>query len=85
MADKTVDIKEMKFVPLKIEVDLGSKVKWHNLDRISHTATADDGSWDTGEIKAGQTSEVQFKTIGTHPYHCEYHPEMVGTVVAIEF
>ena len=85
MAESTVEIKGMKYQPPSVEVDLSGTVVWVNGDRMVHTATADDGSWDTGDIPPGGRKSVTFNTIGTHPYHCEYHPQMVGRVIAIEF
>ncbi len=78
--DAQVSIKGHKYVPPTVEVAAGDKVVWTNNDRVAHTATADDGSWTTGDIPAGKSAEVTFATPGTFSYFCEYHPSMKGTV-----
>jgi len=55
MATLTVSIKSMKFNPASLAVKAGDSVVWKNDDRMTHTATADDGPLpDTGEIPIGK-------------------------------
>ncbi len=75
-----VSIKGHKYAPPVAEVTAGDKVVWTNNDRVTHTATADDGSWTTEDIPAGESREVSFDKPGTFPYFCDYHPSMKGTV-----
>ncbi|HET7677146.1 MAG TPA: cupredoxin family copper-binding protein [Candidatus Limnocylindrales bacterium] len=60
---------------------VGDVVSWRNDDGVTHTATADDASWDTGNIAAGGTGQVTFTAAGTFAYHCTIHPAMTGTLV----
>ena len=60
------------------------KVTWQNEDTAPHTATADDGSFDTGTIEKGKLGSATFKEPGTFTYHCEIHPTMHGTVEVVE-
>lgn len=54
-------------------VPVGGTVKWTNHDSSPHTATSDTGVWDTDAIAPGESSApVQFATVGSFPYHCEY-------------
>lgn len=76
-----VTIKDLAFEPATVTVSVGAGVTWINEDAVSHTATADDGSFDTGTIRPGEDAGVTFQTVGTFPYHCEIHPSMKGTVV----
>ncbi|HET7472644.1 MAG TPA: hypothetical protein VFJ71_05935, partial [Candidatus Limnocylindrales bacterium] len=46
-----------------------------------HTATANDGSFDTGTITSSTAKSVTFSTAGTFAYHCKIHPAMAATVV----
>jgi hypothetical protein len=62
-------------------IPAGSTVVWQNNSSVGHTATADDGSWDTGVIPAGQQSSPQSVPPGTHTYHCNIHGCMSGTLV----
>ena len=51
-----------------------------NNDTAPHTATADDDSWDAGEIAPGASATVTFDTAGSFPYHCNFHPNMTATI-----
>ena len=52
-----------------------------NLDGATHTLTARDGSFDTGELGGGKTAFITLNTTGTFPYYCKIHNYMTGTVV----
>jgi len=45
-----IEIKEFAFNPSILEVRPGDQIRWTNRDISPHTATAEDGSWDTGEL-----------------------------------
>ena len=79
-ADQSVAISGFSYSPASVTVNVGDTVTWTNSDAQAHTATADDGSWDTGNIANGGTDAVTFATAGTFPYHCDVHPQMTGTV-----
>ena len=79
-----VDIAEFAYSPDPVRVQAGGKVIWQNVDAVAHTATADDGSFDTGTIDEGKLKSETFKQPGTYAYHCEIHPTMHGTVEVIE-
>ncbi len=80
-ADGSVSIANFAFDPATVTVNVGDSVTWTNQDSTAHTATAGDGSFDTGSIGAGQTATVTFDTAGTFAYVCSIHPQMSGTVV----
>ncbi len=63
-----------------ITVPVGTTVIVRNEDSAGHTVTADDGSFDSGRIDGGSTSEVTFTAAGTFTFHCEVHPAMSGTI-----
>lgn len=79
-----VEIVEFTFDPDPIEVEAGDEVTWTNEDSAPHTATADDGSFDTGTLDKGKAATVKFEAAGTFPYFCEIHPTMHGTVEVAE-
>jgi plastocyanin len=79
-----VDIVEFTYQPDPVVVQVGGKVNWQNQDTAPHTATADDGSFDTGTIEKGKTGSETFKEAGTFTYFCEIHPTMHGTVEVVE-
>ena len=82
-ADK-VRIVELFYDPDPVTVQVGGKVIWQNEDTIPHTATAEDGSFDTGAIEPGKLKSETFKQAGSYRYVCEIHPRMSGTVEVIE-
>lgn len=79
-----VEIVEFTYQPEPVVVQVGGKVIWQNEDTVPHTATADDGSFDTGTLDRGKLKSETFKQAGTIPYFCEIHPTMHGTVEVVE-
>lgn len=79
-----VQIAEFTYEPDPVVVQAGGKVIWQNEDSAPHTATADDGSFDTGTIENGKLGSATFKEPGTFTYFCEIHPTMHGTVEVVE-
>jgi plastocyanin len=75
-----VEIKDFSFDPGSLTVTTGTKVSWSNADSTSHTATADDGSFDTGTIKQGSKVSATLTKPGTYTYFCQFHPFMKGTI-----
>jgi plastocyanin len=62
---------------------VGQMVNWKNNDSITHTATADDGSFNVNPISAmsAQGAPVTMRTAGTFNYHCAIHAGMVGQII----
>jgi plastocyanin len=79
-----VEIVEFTYEPDPVVVQVGGKVTWINQDSAPHTATADDGSFDTGTLEQGKLKSDTFKQAGTYAYFCEFHPTMHGTVEVVE-
>ena len=80
-APNTVTIANMAFTPPTITVTAGTAVTWKNNDNTTHTVTADDDSYDSGNISSGSSFTKTFSTVGTYSYHCSIHPSMTGRVV----
>jgi plastocyanin len=80
-ATDKVAIKDFQFKPATVEVKVGTTVTWTNEDGFAHTATADDKSFDTGNLDKGQTGTATFEKAGTFKYICTIHNSMVGTVI----
>ncbi len=76
-----VSIKDFSFAPGSLEIPAGTTVTFTNDDAVPHTATADDGSFDTGNLDGGASADITFDTPGTYTYACKYHPGMTGTIV----
>ena len=71
----------MAFGPSRIEIAAGTTITWTNNDPLAHTITADDRSWDSGEIAPGQTWSHTFTQPGEFAFHCTPHPFMKGVLV----
>jgi plastocyanin len=78
--DTTVSIRDFSFDPGQITVAPGTTVTWTNEGPSPHTTTADDGSWDSGELQQGEDFSFTFDKPGTYTYHCSIHPDMTGSV-----
>lgn len=76
-----VDIKEESFQPATITVNAGTTVTWNNHDITDETVTADDGSFDSGNISAGYEYRHTFLQPGIYTYHSRAHPSMRGEVI----
>jgi plastocyanin len=80
-ADSAVTIAGFAFDPATVTIQVGDSVTWTNEDSVAHTATAEDGSFDTGQLGNGDSETVTFHTAGTFDYICSIHPQMTGSVV----
>lgn len=79
-----VEIEVVDFAfPTDIQVDAGSTVRWANVDPVSHTVTATDGSFDSGRIEPSTAFELPFTEPGVFAYSCLFHPAMTGTVTVV--
>src|SRR5687767_8949346 len=80
-ATRGVDIRDFAFSPRTVEIRVGDTVRWTNRDSVAHTATAQNGSFDTGLLAEGESGSIRFTAAGTYRYVCTPHPNMTGTVV----
>jgi len=80
----TVDISNHAFNPAQLNVAPGTTVTFVNNDTVPHTATADNGVFDTGVLQPGQSLDVFLDGSGTVTYHCELHPDIQGSIVVGE-
>jgi len=76
-----VRIQDFAFSPSQVTVSAGQTVTFVNCGQAQHTSTEDTDDWDSGLMAQYQTFEVT-PAAGTHPYHCEPHPFMQGTIIA---
>lgn len=73
-----VEIKSFAFAPARLAVKVGDSIRWTNQDLSPHTATAEDGSWDTGPIEQGQSVVLEVTAAMAAEYHCLFHPNMTA-------
>jgi plastocyanin len=79
--DHRVYMKNSSFSPSLMTLTAGKPVAWINDDNLVHRVTADDGSFDSGDMQPGAIFSRTFNMPGTFPYHCKYHKGMTGTVI----
>ncbi len=85
----TIRMLDFTYEPRTVTVPAGAPVSWTNDGQVVHTATADNGSFDTGDVAPGaKSTTVTFDRPGTYPYFCRYHGErggrgMAGTIVVV--
>ena len=75
-----VEIANFAFAPGSRSVKVGDSVKWTNQDGATHTVTADDGAFDSGNLADGKSFSFTFDQAGTFAYHCNVHQSMTGKV-----
>jgi plastocyanin len=75
-----IDIQDFAYAPTELRVEAGTEIVWINRDPVSHTVTAEDGSFDSGEIASGETFSIRIEEGGPVVYACRIHPDMTGTI-----
>lgn len=77
-----VTLADYTFTPNRITVPAGTKVVFTNAGKEVHNAaSADNGGWDTGMLRSGQSAGVTFNRPGTYSFACAPHPSMIGQIV----
>jgi len=83
-ATEVVSVGDNFYLPGTVEISVGDKITWRNDGAAPHTATADNGSFDTGTFQPGQSRSKSFNTAGTIPYYCTIHGQaQSGTIKVI--
>ena len=70
------------FDAVVLRVPVGTEVEWVNFGRNPHTVTADDGSFDSGDMQNGDEFSWTFDEPGIYPYYCLYHGAAGGVGMA---
>ncbi len=76
--EESVAIRDFAFATGNLQVPIGAKVTWTNYDDAPHSATAKDGSWNTGILNKGDSKTITFDNAGDFTYYCTVHPSMVA-------
>ncbi|MCW2977745.1 MAG: hypothetical protein JWM06_3026, partial [Actinomycetia bacterium] len=76
----SVQIKSTGFSPSSISIDHGDQVTWKNTDRVDHQVVADDGSFASPILHAGQSYTATFGRAGTFRYHDSYAARHTGKI-----
>lgn len=78
-----VSIQSSAFNPAAVTVMVSGSILWVNSDNMVHTVTADNGSFDSGDLQPGASFGFTFNVVGPHYYHCKYHSEKTGVVKCV--
>jgi plastocyanin len=76
----TVQIRSTGFSPSSIALDHGDQVTWKNTDKVDHQVVADDGSFASPILHAGQSFTVPFSRAGTFRYHDSFAARHTGRI-----
>ena len=76
-----ITISNFMFSPMAMTVSPGATIRVTNKDSATHTLTAMNGRFDTGDIVHNQTKSFKAPMqAGTYHYICNIHQYMVGSV-----
>lgn len=79
----SITIKDLAFAPTTLTGSAGEtlEIAVANDDSVEHSFTLDDDSV-SKDIEGGESATVQIKlpASGSVGWHCEYHPQMTGTI-----
>ncbi|GJM09751.1 MAG: hypothetical protein DHS20C11_20270 [Lysobacteraceae bacterium] len=76
-----VEIRSFKFVPETVTANPGDTITWINRDIAPHTASSNDGNWDTGVLVQNASKTLVVEQQWASDYICQFHPAMKGKVV----
>jgi len=79
-ATTTIQITKNGFTPKTVTVTAGDTVTWHNTDTKSHQVVADNGSFASPVLSAGQSYSYTAVKSGTFKYRDSYATTHTGTV-----
>jgi plastocyanin len=79
-ATAPVSILFAEFLPSQLDVLPGETVEWTNISERRHTVTADDASFDSGDVNPEERFAKTFDAVGAYLYHCTVHFGMTGEV-----
>lgn len=81
-------MKDFSFVPKRLVIKKGTKVHWVDVQSgVTHDIDSDDDvTFSSPDMTKGKTFNHTFKTVGTFPYHCNFHGAkgglgMAGTII----
>ena len=79
----TAFITNSTYSPNPLTVKVGQYVNFKNNDAIVHSATFDNGSYESGDIPAYSAHDVavQMTATGTFTFHCRFNGEKGSIVV----
>ncbi len=80
VAGDAISIKDFLYAPMVLKAKVGQDITVTNEDRAPHTITADDKSFDSGDLQQGKVFTFKVDKAGTYTYICSIHQYMKGTL-----
>jgi plastocyanin len=77
----SVSMVDNRFDAATLTIPVGATVVWSNTGLNLHTATAFDGTFETGTISPGASAHVTFDRVGTFRYYCRQH--LLGGMIGV--
>src|SRR5256712_4970972 len=79
-------LNRMAFFPNAPSVAVGATVKLKNsaVDKLDHTVVSQDGLFNSGTLKPGDTFTFTFTKAGTYQYVCTFHPDQMRARVEVK-
>lgn len=68
------------FNPPVLQAKVGNTITFINNDTVAHTATAENGAFNTDVLNPGQSKTWKAVKPGRYLYSCFLHPEMHGEI-----
>lgn len=69
----TVVMRNFEFAPGEIVIGVGDTIVWLNQDNAPHTATGDNGAFDSGTFAQAESFSTTYTEEGVFPYYCALH------------
>ena len=79
----TVSVGDNFYSPRSVSIDAGDTITWRNNGVAQHSATANNGSFDTGVFGAGASRSHTFSQAGTFSYFCTVHGQSQSGTVTV--
>ena len=76
-----ITISNFVFIPMALTVSPGATISVTNKDSATHTLTATNGQFNTGDVTQNQTKTFRAPMqAGTFDYICDIHQYMMGSI-----
>ncbi len=79
-----VVIQNYAFNPVTLTVQIGTTVRWTNLDNDNHTVSSNSGLFDSGVLGPNGTFQFTFTAPGTYGYECLVHPGFMPAAIVVQ-
>lgn len=79
-----INIEGFAFHDSDMTVEAGSTIVFTNKDKVKHNAVADDGSFRTSLLGAGESESITLSDPGVYTYYCEPHKDFMKGKITVK-